>query len=100
MAGEVLAGMLKKAKGIESQVTDLVFGRVTSVSPLKIMVESRFEITYDFIILSQMVRDLTVYLDVGGQPHAVQVFRDLRVGDKVRMLRSRQGQVFYVLERV
>lgn len=65
MAGEVLAGMLKKAKGIESQVTDLVFGRVTSVSPLKIMVESRFEITYDFIILSQMVRDLTVYLDVG-----------------------------------
>ena len=100
MAGEVLAGMLKKAKGIESQVTDLVFGRVTSISPLKIMVESRFEITYDFIILSQMVRDLTVYLDVGGQPHAVQVFRDLRVGDKVRMLRSRQGQVFYVLERV
>ena len=100
MAGEVLAGMLKKAKGNETQVTDLVFGRVTSVTPLKIMVESRFEITYDFIILSQMVRDLTVYLDVGGQPHAVQVFRDLRVGDKVRMLRGRQGQVFYVLARV
>lgn len=100
MAGELLAGMLKKAKGNESEATDLVFGRVTSTSPLKIMVESRFEITYDFIILSQMVRDLTVYLDVGGQPHAVKVFRDLRVGDKVRMLRSRQGQVFYVLERV
>ena len=100
MAGEVLAGMLKNAKGNESETTDLVFGRVTSVSPLKIMVESRFEITYDFIILSQMVRDLTVYLDVDGQPHAVQVFRDLRVGDKVRMLRSRQGQIFYVLERV
>lgn len=100
MAGEILANVIKKAAKKEADFSDLVFGRVTSVSPLKIMVESRFEITYDFIILSQMVRDLTVYLDVGGQPHAVQVFRDLRVGDKVRMLRSRQGQVFYVLERV
>lgn len=100
MAGEVLAGMLKKAKGQEGEKTDLVFGRVTSTAPLKIMVESRFEITYDFIILSQMVKDHTVVLEVDGQPYGVQVFRDLRVGDKVRMLRSRKGQVFYVLERV
>lgn len=95
MAGERLASAIKKAKGKESDYSDLVFGTVTSISPLKIRVDNRFEITAQFIILSRMVKNLTITID----GRTAFVFRDLKVGDGVRMLRVQNGQKYYVLER-
>lgn len=95
MAGERLANAIKKAKGKESDYSDLVYGTVTSTSPLKIRVDNRFEITSQFIILSRMVKNLTITID----EKKATVFRDLQVGDGVRMLRVQNGQKYYVLER-
>lgn len=59
-AGSQLAAMLKKGMNQGQEMADLVLGVVTGVSPLKIRVENRFEISEDFLILSQMVRRKTV----------------------------------------
>jgi len=99
MAGEKLARMIKAQGRNDNELSDLVFGVVTSTSPLKIKIDSRFEIGSTHIILSQMVKDLTVSITIDGKTGSATVFRALRTGDKVRMLRLQKGQMYYVLER-
>ena len=41
-------------------VTDLVWGVVTSIDPLKIKVDNRFEITEDFIVLSALCQEAII----------------------------------------
>lgn len=102
-AGEELARRIKNAKPKEQELADLVYGVVTSTSPLKVYIDNRFPVGSDHLILSQMVRDLTVSVSVTVDGKhgsgSAQVFRSLRVGDRVTMLRISHGQQFYVLER-
>lgn len=100
MAGERLANQIKKSRVKDSELSDLVYGQVVNIAPLKIKVENRFEISTPFIELSQMVKNLTVTFSVDGKQGTANIFRDLVVGDKVRMLRAQKSQKYYVLERV
>ncbi|WEL49192.1 DUF2577 domain-containing protein [Enterococcus casseliflavus] len=81
----------------------MVYGVVTSTSPLTIRVDNRFSITSRHLILSQMVRPLSVTISVtiDGKTGtgSSQVFRSLQSGDRVRMLRVSKGQKYYVLDR-
>ncbi|WP_249686295.1 DUF2577 domain-containing protein [Enterococcus casseliflavus] len=81
----------------------MVYGVVTSTSPLTIRVDNRFSITSRHLILSQMVRPLSVSISVtiDGKTGtgSSQVFRSLQSGDRVRMLRVSKGQKYYVLDR-
>lgn len=99
MAGEKIARIIKGNQTNENELSDLVFGKVTSTAPLKIQIDNRFEVTSKFLILSRMVKDLTVTIVIDGKRGSAQVFRPLRVGDRVRMLRIDKGQKYYVLER-
>ena len=89
MAGERLAKMINECKTPESKLTDLVFGNVTSASPLRIRVHNSAlgELSGNFLMLSSLCRPGTP----GGEA--------LRVGDTVRMLRCNGGQLYYVLEK-
>ena len=60
MAGEKLAKLIKQQKPSAGSLTDLMYGVVTSTSPLKIRVDSRFEVGAAHLVLSQMVRRLVV----------------------------------------
>lgn len=100
MAGEKIVQLIKKSKLKESDLSDLVYGQVISTSPLKIRVENRFEIGAPFIELSRMVKELVVSITIDGKTGSATVFRDLRMGDNVRMLRAQKSQKYYVLERV
>lgn len=64
MAGERIAQMLKKAQGNEQDFTDILFGRVTGVNPLKINVENRFEVTQRHLVLSKTVQSYSVNIEV------------------------------------
>lgn len=99
MAGEKIARIVKGMKRVENEESDLVFGRVTSTSPLKVQIDSRLEVPSHFLILSRMVKDLTITITIDGKRGSAQVFRSLQVGDRVRMLRVNNGQKYYVLER-
>lgn len=123
MAGERLAKMISEAKTPDNELTDIIYGEVTSTSPLTIRIDgSGFEITREFIILSQMVRDLTLfYFDTVTSSHSglvqgatgnavlstsnnelrrsIQIFRNLQTGDRVRMIKAHKSQLYYVIER-
>jgi hypothetical protein len=119
------------AKPPIGETTDLLFGEVTSVSPLKIRIDNRFEVDEQFLILSALVKETIVQVPTaetamhshiipehttgsgGTGPHthtipemttysalpSITLWRGLIVGDKVRLLRVANGQMFYVIER-
>lgn len=103
MAGEHLARIIKDSKPKENHLSDMVYGVVTSTSPLTIRVDNRFSVTSRHLILSQMVRPLSVTISVtiDGRTGtgSSQVFRSLQSGDLVWMLRVSKGQKYYVLDR-
>ncbi len=137
MAGNKLIQTIQSmAKPPIGETTDLLFGEVTSVSPLKIRVDNRFEVDEQFLILSALVKDTVINIpaidasyredkqhshvipehttDPGGPgPHthkisswntqlslpSIRLWRGLIVGDKVRLLRVNNGQMFYIIER-
>ena len=132
MAGNKLIQTIQSmAKPPIGETTDLLFGEVTSVSPLKIRVDNRFEIDEQFLILSALVKETVIKIPereenkhlhvisqhttsaAGEGPHThtipqmntlsalpdILLWRGLIVGDKVRLLRVANGQMFYVIER-
>jgi len=95
MAGSKLINIIQNAgKMSTGETTDLLFGDVTSISPLKIKIDNRFEVDEKFLILSALVKETTI----SALPDII-LWRGLRVGDKVRVLRVNKGQMFYVMER-
>lgn len=110
MAGEKLVALMQDAakKGAVDS-TDLLYGIVTSISPLKIKVDNRFEIDDNFILLSSLVTETKITIPAhnhsiptgssGNALTEITLWRGLIVGDSIRMLRLNKGQLFYVLER-
>lgn len=95
-----------------------VLGRVTSVSPLKVQVDQKLELSSAQLILTNAVRDHTVYMtvdhttdpngDMTVAEHchtytgtkAYRVRLGLCAGEQVLLLRTDGGQKFIILDRV
>lgn len=95
MAGEKLVRLIKQGARHaipENSLTDLVPGEVIKEDPLTILVENRFQIDSDFLILSPFCRE---FKDKNG----TVLFDKLKQGDKVLLLRVSNGQQFYVIDR-
>ena len=99
MAGELLARLLAQGVDDGTDRTDIVFGSVTSVSPLTIKVNNKLEIPESFLVLSPMVKELRTG-DTEGDNKRWIVFRNLEAGDKVLMIKAQNGQLYYVLQRM
>jgi hypothetical protein len=105
----------------QNEVVDIVEGEVTSVSPLKVKVDNR-ELTEAFLILGALCQEtiITRTADSGTyifeNPHGhtgvhgatsedncgiyqIKLWRGLKVGDKVMMIKLGRGQKYYVLQR-
>ena len=102
--------------------TDMSFGEVISVSPLSIKVDNKFYIDEDFLILTTNVLDHNVTVEMnwvtentsGGSGEAsfashnhdiigsktLTMKYGLIVGEKVILLRVKNGQEFIVLDRI
>ena len=84
-------------------MTDVVFGTVVSVTPMKIEIENKFILNAEQLILSpfclQRSLAFTVYTTPKPVDMNVALWQGLSVGDKVVMLRINSGQAFYVLHR-
>lgn len=99
-----------------------MLGTVTSTSPLKVQIDQKLELTASQLILTNAVRDYTVYLTgehetesaSGGSGQAsfashkhaykgrkkYQIHLALKVGERVLLLRTDGGQKFIILDRV
>jgi hypothetical protein len=62
--------------------SDVTFGKVLSLSPLKIQIDQKLTLDDDFIVLTQTVNGTLV------------------VGDRVVMIMAQGGQIYVVLDKV
>ena len=105
-----------------SKPTALIKGEVTSIGPVTVKVEGRFEISAPFLELTHNVKDYYVDITVshttenrsGGAGYAefqshnhdykgrkkILIHNGLKVGEFVWLIRQEGGQVFVVLDRV
>lgn len=93
--------------------TNIVYGTVTSVSPLAIMVDQKLTLSADFLVLTKNVMDyqtsITLSLDTEnaeGHKHGISgtakatIHNGLRNGDKVMMIKQAGGQSYVVIDRI
>lgn len=121
-------GIAKKIKraAIEAQEStkpvEICFGKVTSASPLKILVEQKLPLGEGQLILARNVTDFTTEVTVnwntedkgGGSGYAsyethkhpikgrkkITVHNGLVVGDEVILIRQQGGQKYIVVDRI
>lgn len=91
-----LVDILKSHENNHSDISDILYGQVVNTSPLSIRVNSKMTLTSEFLELSHAVKSFNIQVPTVG---SVQVFRDLVVGDTVKLLRLKSGQKYFVLER-
>jgi hypothetical protein len=76
-----------------------MFGKVTSVKPLKIMVEQKLTLGASQLVLSRNVTDFQTTATIKGENTTITVHNGLAVGDKVILIRQQGGQKFIVTDR-
>lgn len=79
-----------------SKPTDVIFGKVVSVSPLKIKVNQKLELKSAQLVLSRNVTEYKVKIDDTEQT----IHNELVVGEKVIMIQVSGGQKYVVLDRI
>ena len=83
-----------------SQPSDFCFGKVTSVSPLKITIEQRMTLGAAQLVLTRNVTDFDVEFTIGDETKEITIHNALRVDDEVILLKQKGGQKYLVLDRV
>ena len=99
MAGEILANVINKMVDnkvdvVRQNLTDVVYGNVVSVKPLKINVNDRLTIEEDFIMLSPFCSEFSITIPGIGK---IDLWGNLSAGERVVMLRMQNK--YYILER-
>lgn len=74
----------------------LSFGQVVSSAPLSVLVDQRFALTSEYLIVPERLLENKVTI---GQQEIV-IRRKLEVDDRVLLLRVQGGQQYIVLDRV
>lgn len=104
--------MRELSRPIENHVVDLVVGKVTSLNPLKVKLD-KIELTDDFLIVGAMCKQKTIDIPVmststagSTEPHkhttpkiTVTLWRGLKVGDTVYLIKYSKGQKYFLLQR-
>lgn len=79
-----------------SNPTVVMFGEVTGTTPLEVLVDQRFTLPEEFLILPESLTEHKVI--VNGQE--TMIGRILRAGDKLLLLRVQGGQQYVILDRM
>lgn len=120
--------MLKAGQQKQSEVVDMVTGTVTSVKPLKVKLD-KIELTESFLIVGALCTEtiiktseqgVTPYkltvpahttqtssdhshsvsaIEVPYTPPDLMLWRGLKVGDQVYMIKMARGQKYYIMQR-
>ena len=87
-----LVDILKSHENNHSDISDILYGQVVNTSPLAIRVNSKMTLTSEFLELSHAVKSFNIQDAALDCPTvgSVQVFRDLVVGDTVKLLRVKK----------
>lgn len=91
---------ISKNANLADYPADIMPGTVVSVSPLKIQVEKRFEITGDMIIVPEHLTDHEISVTVETNTISIKVHGALKEGNRVQLIRQHGGQKFMIIDKV
>lgn len=106
MAGERLFKFIADQHTPSGERTDLVYGVVTSVKPLKIQLANNLVLDDNFLVLGKhigkfKVQGKTVMKGNSSEKEMyLEINNSLEKKDKVAMLRMDGGQQYYIFERL
>lgn len=83
-----------------SQPSDFCFGKVISVSPLKISVEQKMTLGASQLVLTRNVTDFKTMVTTNSETKELTIHNALEVGEKVALMKQKGGQKYLVLDRV
>ncbi len=79
-----------------SSPTAALLGQVLTVQPLTVLVDQRFTLPEEFLLVPESLRERRV--DIGGEQLILN--RGLEANDSVLLLRVQGGQQYIVLDRM
>ena len=83
-----------------SKPTNIVFGKVTNASPLKIKVDQKLILSSAQLVLSRNVTDYRLSVTLDDAEKTMVVRNALTVGDEVILMQVSGGQKFIVIDRI
>lgn len=98
-----LLTLIKKA-AIEAvnatKPTKVVYGKVKSINPLKIMIEQRMILEKPQLVISKKFTEHEIEIVIDSQNKKVKVNNSLKINDEVVMIQVQGGQKYLVLDRM
>ena len=84
-----------------SNPVNLTYGTVTSVNPLKVMIDQRLELTKEFLIVPEYLTEYKITICKNEKfKEEITIRKGLEVGNQLIMIRQQGGQEFLLLDRV
>ena len=84
-----------------SQMCDLRYGTVTSVSPLKVQITTQLYIPSSLLVVPKHLTDYEVEISKPSESKEKMIIHNsLKIGDKVALLRKQGGQSYFILDRI
>lgn len=85
-----------------SKLTQVVYGEVREVEPLKVRIDQKIILTGNMLALSKNLTDYEVDIDVGntGTKVSSTVYNGLKIGEMVALVSFKGGQKYLVIDRV
>ena len=83
-----------------SKPANVVFGKVISVSPLKIKIDQKLILTSAQLVLSRSVTDYRLSVTEDGTVKTVYVSNALTNGEDVILMQMSGGQKYIVIDRI
>jgi DnaJ-class molecular chaperone len=81
--------------------SDIVYGTVVSANPVSIQIDQKLTLTKEFITLTNNVKDYEVEVSINdGSKQKMKVFKGLKKGDSVIMIKSQGGQKYVVIDKI
>ena len=93
--------MIKAGQPKPSQQVDFVLGQVTSVKPLRVKV-GKVELTETFLVVGALCKETTISvsaLETTTPLPRLTLWRGLKVGDVVYMIKLSNGQKYFIMQR-
>lgn len=81
------------------QPSDFCFGKVTSMNPLKILVEQKMTLGKAQLVLTRAVTNYNTSITLDSEKKNITIHNGLVVGDEVVLLKKKGGQKYLVLDR-
>lgn len=83
-----------------SKPTDYLTGNVISTSPLKIQISQNMVLSEAFLEKTRNVTKYDMKIKIGESEQICTVHNQLKVGDKIVLIKKKGGQKYLIVDRV